>query len=318
MKILRQLIGLHKFIFVGALIITFCSVFMSLYWNNFLADLLDGLRDASLFVMTSGGISFSQILLHALLIMILLTVSEYGSSFLAAYTCELFAHEMRMGYARFYLKCNVQTLSKLNAGEEQSAMQNELSEVSSYLSGNLFPFMKQLISFVFTVVFLLCQNPKLAVISIFPVIPLIVYCSFSGKTIKNYTGKCQEHKQKINGLLGVVLDLFPVIQVYRVQDLMKNTMNERLMEWQNANIRKEHTAAGLMSVSGFLSFVPLLVLLGVGGVMVIKGEITVGVFYIFINLSGNVSGFLQNMPNIYAGFKQFSAAVGRLKHKLVM
>ena len=51
--------------------------------------------------------------------------------------------------------------------------------------------------------------------------------------------------------------------------------------------------------------------------MVIKGEMTVGVFYIFINLSGNVSGFLQNMPNIYAGFKQFSAAVDRLKHKLV-
>lgn len=317
MKILRQLIGLHKFLFCGASVITFSSVFMSLYWNNFLADLLDGLRDVSSFAMTSGGISLCQILLHASLIIILFAGCEFGSAFLVAYTCELFAHEMRMGYARFYLKCNVQTLSKLNAGEEQSAMQNELSEVSSYLNENLFPFMKQLISFVFTVVFLLYQNPKLAVLSILPVIPLIVYCSFSGKVIKNYTEQCQEHKQKINGLLGIVLDLFPIIQVYKAHELMNNTVDERLLKWETANIKKEHIAAGLMSFSGLLSFMPLLLLLGVGGAMVIRGEITVGVFYIFINLSGNVSGFLQNMPNIYAGFKRFSAAIDRLEHKLV-
>ena len=34
--------------------------------------------------------------------------------------------------------------------------------------------------------------------------------------------------------------------------------------------------------------------------------------------SGNVSGFFQNMPGVYAGFRRFEASVGRLEKKLVL
>lgn len=84
----------------------------------------------------------------------------------------------------------------MNVGEEQSAMQNELKDVSDYLNENLFSLMKQFGTFAVTVVFLFCQNIKLAILSIFPVIPLIIYCSFSSKVIKNYTQQCLNSKKK--------------------------------------------------------------------------------------------------------------------------
>lgn len=59
--------------------------------------------------------------------------------------------------------------------------------------------MKQFGAFVVTVVFLLCQNFKLALLSVLPVIPLIAYCSFSSKIIKKYTEQCQGSKKEING-----------------------------------------------------------------------------------------------------------------------
>ena len=95
-------------------------------------------------------------------------------------------------------------------------------------------------------------------------------------------------------------------------------MKENLSEWENASVKKEKVSARLMSLSGVLSFMPLLLLLGFGGFMVVNGEISKGIFYIFINLSGNVSGFLQNMPGIYANFRRFSASVGSLDEKLVL
>ena len=119
-----------------------------------------------------------------------------------------------MGYAGYYLHSDVQTLSSLNVGEEQSAMQNELKDISDYLSENLFSLMKQLGTFVVTVIFLLCQNMKLTMISVVPVIPLILYCSFSSRIIKNYTQQCQNSRKKINGLADVILELFPIIQIY--------------------------------------------------------------------------------------------------------
>lgn len=313
MKILKQLIQLHRVLFMTAVLFTFLSVIFNLCWNKFLAQLLDVLQNADLFYPRN---ELGLLLTVGILIVLMHTLSEYLSLYLSSYTCEIFAHELRMGYAGYYLQCDIWALAKLNAGEEQSAMQNELKEISDYLSENLFSLIKQFGTFVVTALFLLCQNFKLALFLIVPVIPLIFYCSFSSKVIKNYTQQCQNSRKKINGLADMILELFPIIQVYDAYRLIAGTMKENLSEWGDSSIKKEQISARLMSLSGVLSFVPLLLLLGFGGSMVINEEISMGTFYIFINLSGSVSGFLQNMPGIYAAFRRFSASVDRLEGKL--
>ncbi len=313
MKILKQLIQLHKILFMTAVLFTFLSVIFNLCWNRFLAQLLDILGNTDFFPIENEFLLFFA---TGIFIVLMHAISEYLSLYLSSCTCEIFAHEMRMGYARYYLQSDIQTLSKLNVGEEQSAMQNELKDISDYMSDNLFSFMKQFGTFALTVIFLCSQNLKLAVISIFPVLPLILYCSFSSKVIQNYTRQCQSSRKKMNGLADLILELFPVIQIYDAYKLVRDTMEETLSEWGDTNIKKEQISARLMSLSGVLSFVPLLLLLGFGGSMVIHEEISMGTFYIFINLSGNVSGFLQNMPGIYAAFRRFAASVDRLEGKI--
>ncbi len=306
MKILKQLIQLHKILFIMAVLTTVLSVIFNLCWNKYLAQLLDSLGNTEMHPCLTTGILI--VLIHA--------ASEFLSTYLSSYTCEIFAHEMRMGYARYYVQSDIRTLAGLNVGEAQSAMQNELKEISDYMSEQLFSLMKQFGTFAMTVLFLLWINFKLAMLSIVPVIPLIFYCSFSSKVIKKYTQQCQYSRKKLNGLADMILELFPVIQIYDACKLIQGAVKENLSEWENASIKKEQTSARLMSFSGVLSFVPLLLLLGFGGAMVIQEEISLGMFYIFINLSGNVSGFLQNMPGIYAGFRRFSASVDRLEGKL--
>lgn len=318
MKILKKLVKMHKFLFGIAVLCTFLSVILNLCWNKYLAEFLDRFEVLNFFsIGNEKRVQLSFLLIGAFIILFF-TLSEYISSCLASYTCELFAHEMRMGYVRYYLQSDIRILLKLKVGEEQSAMQNELKDISNYLKENLFSLMKQFGTFVVTAIFLLSQNAKLAILSILPVLPLIIYCACSSRIIKKLTEQCQDSRKKINGLADVILELFPIIKIYDGYKLMNQAMNQRLLEWESTNIRKERTTARLMSLSGVLSFLPLLLLVGFGGFMVINGEISIGIFYIFINLSGNVSGFLQNMPGIYANFRQFSASVGRLEGKLVL
>lgn len=318
MKIIKQLIILHRVLFTIAILCTFLSIILGLCWNKCLAKMIDILGDSTFFGSGDQKNELFHFIVTGILIILFHTVSEYLSSYLAFYTCEIFAHEMRMGYVRYYLESDIRVLSKLNVGEEQSAMQNELKDISDYMNENLFSLMKQFGTFIITVLFLLCQSFKLAILSILPVVPLIVYCSFSSKIIRNYTEQCQDSKKDINGLADMILELFPIIQVFGAYKLIDSTMQERLSEWKNANIKKEQVSARLMSLSGVLSFLPLMLLLGLGGSMVMNGEISIGIFYIFINLSGNVSGFLQNMPKFYANFRRFGASVGRLEEKLVL
>lgn len=313
MKLLKQLIKLHKILFMMAVLFTFLSVIINLCWNKFLAQLLDLLGNADFFSFKKETAVFFTL---GILVVLIHTISEFASLFLSSYTCEMFAHELRMGYAKSYLQSDPRTISKLNVGEEQSTMQNELQEISAYLTESLFPLMKQFGAFVVTVLFLLCQNLKLTLLSVVPVLPLIAYCSFSSKIIQDETRQYQNSKQKINGLTDMILGLFPIIQIYDACQLIKGSMEEALSQWGKAAVKKERITAKLMSLSGVLSFVPLLLLLGSGGAMVIHGEISLGTFYIFINLSGSISGFLQNMPGIYASFRRFRASADRLEGKL--
>lgn len=318
MKLMVRLIQLHKKIFAAAMAVTCISVCMSLFWNYVLARLIDGLGNTTVLRDAYVTQSLPLFLLSGIVLIFAIAGSEFIASVLASYTCETFAHEMRMGYARYFLHMDHRALTKWNVGEAQSVMQNELSESQTYLNENLFALARQFLTFFLSVAFLLWQNPKLAVLSILPVLPVIIYCAFSSKRIKKYTEESQECKKKLNGLFDMLTSLFPVIQVYQSGGLFETIMEERLEEWKEANVRAERIAAVLMSMSGVLSFLPLLCLLTVGGMMVIRGGISVGVFYIFINLSGNVSGFLQNMPNIYAGFRRFAASVTRLEGRIIL
>ena len=143
MKIIKQLIKLHKFLFMTAVLFTFLSVILNLYWNKFLAEMLDTLGNAALLHIKDRTKMLSAVPAMGVIINLLYTISEYISSYLASYTCEIFAHHMRMGYARYYLQNDIQMLSKLSVGEEQSAMQNELKSISDYMKENLFSLMKQ-------------------------------------------------------------------------------------------------------------------------------------------------------------------------------
>lgn len=127
MKILKKLIWLHKFLFFAAMLFTLLSVFLNLYWNSFLADTIDRLESIFLLDSPDEEALLLTPLAMAAVIIFFHTAAEYLSSCLASYTCEVFAHEMRMGYSRFYLQRDIRTLSKLKVGEEQSAMQNEMT-----------------------------------------------------------------------------------------------------------------------------------------------------------------------------------------------
>lgn len=316
MGVLNRLIRQHKIPYYIAVLLTFSAVFLNLCWNKFLMELLDRLADTV--VCPTQNYLLAELFLRGSWIVPAHALNEFASGCLAAWVCEIFAHDLRMGYVRYYLQTDIRKISKMNVGEEQSAMQNELKDISDYFQQNLFSFMKQFVTFAVTALFLFSQNAKLTMLSILPTIPLMVYCYFTGKIIKGYTEQCQKSKKHINGLASILLELFSVIQVYDAYRLIRHVMDRRIGEWQDANIRKEKTAARLMSLSGLLSFLPLLLLLWVGGNMTISGEISLGTFYIFINLSGYISGFLQNMPNIYAGFRRFEASVASLGEKLVL
>jgi ABC-type bacteriocin/lantibiotic exporter with double-glycine peptidase domain len=122
----------------------------------------------------------------------------------------------------------------------------------------------------------------------------------------------------MNKYADTLLSLFPIIRLYDAARMTGNGYADAVKTWETHTVRAERTRAKLMSLSALLSRIPLVLLFLIGGTMAISGRMTVGTLYIFLNLSGSVSGVLMNMPGHIAAFRQFSANMKRLSPQVLL
>lgn len=295
-------------------LITLCSsgipVTVTLWWNMQLGEIINQVG--------AGHPPPGAAITPALAAIFVTAVSNYAINYITGYTCERMAHDLRMGYARYFTSLSAAEAEKLNAGEQLSKLQNEIAGVSDYLNTNLFQLAGDAVRFSVTFIWLALVSPTLTLASTLPVIPIVVYVFWSSNIIGSATKYSQEAKGQMNQYADTLLTLFPIIRLYDAARLALGGYRSAIAAWEKHTIRSEYTAARLMSLSGVLSGIPLLFLFLAGGNMVIKGSLSVGTLYIFLNLSGNVSGVLMNIPRYIASFRQFSANMKRLEGKICL
>lgn len=296
-------------------ILTLAAIFSSglasiitLLWNWQLSDIIN--------IVSSGKHLPIHIIISALITMFFMSITAYIKGYMSGLTCESLTHDLRMGYARYFTSLPISEIEQLNAGEQLSKLQNEIADVSRYLNSNLFQILDDFIRFITTFIWLLILNAKLTLSVNLPVFAILIYVFYSSKAISNAYEKSQQANGIMNKYADTLLTLFPIIQLYNAAHMILSDYKREVEKWEHQTSRAERIKARLMSLSGMLSNIPLMLLFLIGGRMVINGSLTIGTLYIFLNLSGNISGVMMNMPNYIAAFRQFSINMKRLSFKI--
>jgi ABC-type multidrug transport system fused ATPase/permease subunit len=304
MYLLFKMICKRKFLSFFTICASLFTAAVTLWWNARLSGIIN---------WVSAGITpTKEMILWALVIMFITGASNYIKAYLSGYTCEGMTHDLRMGYARHFTVLPLMEIEKLGAGEQLSRLQNEIAQVSGYLNNNLFQLFDDALRFITTFVWLLILCPTLTLAAFLPAFMVVGYVFWSSKMIGMATDRSLQAKGQMNQYADTLLTLFPIIRLYDAVSMTINGYMDAVQVWENYTVKSERIKARLMSLSAVLSQIPLLLLLLVGGHMTISGRLTVGTLYIFLNLSGNVSGVLMNMPGHIAAFRQFSASMQRL------
>ncbi len=278
------------------------NVLISLYWNVELSSIIN--------IISIGSI--------IPLIIIIRSLSSYISNYISGLSCEYISHDLRMGYARYFINLPTYEVEQLSTGEELSKLQNEIADVSKYLDNNLFQLFGDFIRFITTFIWLLVLNPKLTLSVNLPVFFILIYVFYSSKVISSSTLQSQKAKGEMNKYSDTLLSIFPIIRLYDATHMIINNYSNELENWKVQTIRTERIRALLMSLSGLLSTIPLILLFFIGGNMVINKTLTIGTLYIFLNLSGNVSGIMMNMPGYISSFRQFAVNMKLLSPKITL
>lgn len=305
MELLRTLLRRRIALALASAVLIVLSVSAALWWNDRLRVVIDAISERQ-------GVSGGQ-MLSACGALFCVAALSYGLRLLSGWTCETLAHDIRVGYARHFTRLSVEEVETVNAGEQLSRLQNEIGSIGDSLRDNLFSICESAVRFFGTLFWLLLLDARLTVIAHLPLLFLVWYVAHSSKVIEAAARKSREAQGRMNGYADTLLSLFPVIRLYDAAGLVLKGYSRELKDWETASIREERTRAALMSLSALLSCVPLLLLLLVGGGMTVDGRITLGALYIFINLSGNVSGAMMNMPGYIAAFRRFTADMERVE-----
>jgi len=113
-----------------------------LWWNSELAAIIND--------VVAGMKPSGETVVKVIFIMAALMLSVYIKSLSAGYACEYLSHDLRMGYAKYFSSLPFLEVEKLNAGEQLSKLQNEISGVSNYFNSNLYQLFDDSIKFIFT------------------------------------------------------------------------------------------------------------------------------------------------------------------------
>lgn len=289
---------------------------VTLVWNKYLANLIDLVTAGNAGMDGAGNSSIHGMLVELLIILAAFIFMSGANAFISGVTTARINYELRQNYIESIARNSVSFMRSkeraVSGGEMTSVLLNEFNAVSVFISENLFFIFDSFIKFLGTFGWFIFLNPFLALSSNLPVFLIILYVSFSSKILKNYTIKANEENAKLNGITDSLMSLFPVIRLYQAQKFILTNYTNRLEAWEKLNISMEKKKALLMSISAVMTCIPLLLLVLIGGNLVIKGEMTVGELYIFINLSGNVSGILMNMPSFIMQFRIFAGNLQKI------
>lgn len=295
---------------VLGLCVSAASIALTLWWNTQLSDIIN--------CTAAGSAIPTGRLVMAVGTMLLCGLIAYGLAMASALLCETLTHDLRMGFATYLSALELPELERTNTGDQISKLQNEIGEVSAFLRGNLFSFVDDLVRFVGTFSWMLWMNPKLALISFGPVAVLLWYTAVSSRVIGEAAQESQRQKAQMNIFADTLLSVFPVMRLFEAAAMVRLRYDTALERWQAAVVREEKRRAALMSLSAMMSCIPMLLLFWVGGHQVIASETTIGLLYAFVNLSGNVSGVMMNLPGRIGQFRRFSVNMQRLVPSILL
>lgn len=289
---------------VAALALSVLSVVVSLRWNAILMSMIDSVN--------TGGSLAAQSVIGAAAIITLAAAVSFAARLCASLVSETMAHDLRMGYARYFAFMPVKEAEKQNAGKQLSKLQNEISGITEYLCENLFPLIDDLIRFTATFIWLSQLNLNLTLLANAPVILIMLYTVCTSKIISEAALQSQEAKSNMNRFVDTAVSIFPILRVFAAERFILDKYIAVAGQWEKAASGEERKRARLMSLSAFMSYIPIILLFLIGGSQVIEGVMTLGQLYIFINLSGNISGIMMNMPSRAAMFRRFAVNIKRL------
>ncbi len=247
---------------------------------------------------------------------VIVSLTSLRESYLMAWVSEKVLMDMRLRIFSRLQHMHPGFFQRMQTGDIISRMTSDIGAVEYALTGALAGGLRIVLTLIAAVATVLWLDWKLAIIALVGTPLLFLAGRWLGPAAAKASYERQENLAVATSTLQENLAAQPVIKAFGLQGHVTQGYVQNLNTLFRSAIRLTFLSSIFgLSANSIASAIQLLVL-GVGGYLVIEGELTIGTLFAFLGLMGQIIGPMQSISGILQALQQASGAMDRVEELL--
>ncbi|NGZ98168.1 MAG: ABC transporter ATP-binding protein [Nitrospira sp. WS110] len=245
-------------------------------------------------------------------LVVLQGLCSMGHSYLTAWVSQNVIADFRKHLFAHLQTLTVSFFSRRRTGELLSRLMSDVTVIQSLVTETPIDAVKQLVTFVGGITFLLLMNWQLCLL-ILILLPLLVMVSkLFGRRLKSLSTSIQDHTATLSTLAEEVISGIRIVKSF----VQAQREKDRFAEQVDQTLRLTLSRAGIMAVFipviSLMTFSSATAVLWYGGRQVIDGTVTPGDLFAFVLFAGILIGPFSAAARVFTQIKEAQGATQRV------
>ena len=254
--------------------------------------------------------------LWSLGILVLSVLSVFFQKYFSGHFAERVTARLREQASLSLAQAKVSAMSAHHSGDLISRLSNDIGLYQEYLQTDLPALLSGVLSALLALAYMFYRNWLLSLLLLATLPVIIIVSTLLSQPLSKRQEEVQQSLARINAQAKENVTGAETIRALSLKNILRERFNPVEARWFRSSIRAGHQSV-LLTVAGItLSFLPFLVVFGFGGLQVLRGEISVGMLFAFIQLLNLIAFPLQELP-VYLGKVKAGAVGGKRVRELL-
>lgn len=247
-----------------------------------------------------------------LALVVLQGLCSMGHSYLTAWVSQNVIADFRKHLFAHLQALTVSFFSRRRTGELLSRLMSDVTVIQSLVTETPIDAVKQLVTFIGGITFLLLMNWQLCLLILILLPLLVVVSKLFGRRLKSLSTSIQDHTATLSTLAEEVISGIRIVKSF----VQAQREKDRFADQVDRTLRLTLSRAGIMAVFipviSLMTFSSATAVLWYGGRQVIDGTITPGDLFAFVLFAGILIGPFSAAARVFTQIKEAQGATQRV------
>lgn len=264
-----------------------------------------------------GGVPFLRENLWVLALVIIgvalfSAVSRYGQRLFNTKAAETLVQQMRNLLFTHIQKLPFSWHMKHQTGDIIQRCTSDVDTVKNFLSEQLTSILQIVLQVTLSLVLMFSMNVKLALVSVFTMPVILFYSSLFGKRIGSRFKDCDEAEGVLSAAAQENLTGVRVVRAFGREKYERDRFGKLNAAYRDLWLKLANLMAGFWGVGDFIAGVQIMLIIVLGTVFCVEGDMTPGAFIAFLSYNARLSWPIRRLGRMISELSKAGISLDRL------